>query len=164
MGYYLFYLFDEGIGEVACEVVNVENFLKRTESTIGHVTQCVFDGLWNLKEADLSIYEGLDCDFVCSVESGGGTPASFEGFAGKAQAGKTFLVRWMEVKLERLGEVESLKDAFFPDRVKKGILNGEGHIGGGELREYGSIHVFNHGMDDTLWVDDNIDLFRIYSE
>ncbi len=115
------------------------------------------DGFPDGREGAETGEESIDGDFVGGVEDGGVGTAGCAGVAREVQGGEVGVTWRFEFEFCEGGEVEwgeAIGDAVGPG---DGVLDGEAHIGGGELCEDGAVDEFDHGVDDALGVDDDVD-------
>ena len=113
------------------------------------------DGFPDRREAAAAREEGGDGDFVGGVEHGGEGAAGFAGFAGEGEGGEIGEARGLEVEPGEFGEVERREGIRHALGVGDGVLDGEAHVGGRELREHRAVDELDHGMHDGLRMDDD---------
>ena len=115
------------------------------------------DGLPDLREGDAAVEEGGDGDFISGVEDGGERAAFGAGADGEVEGWEDVAAGGFEVEFSEGGEVEGSEGIGDAVRVGDGVVDGEAHVGAAELGEDRAVGEFDHGVDDALRVDDDID-------
>jgi len=113
---------------------------------------------------DEFINKCLNGNFVCSIKCCRSGSTGIQCVFGQSEAGKTFFVGGAEVELMGLRKVEGGKDAGVPPGMKYGVLESKSHLRRGKLCEDGAVFEFHHGVDDALWMDDDLNLVRRHVE
>ena len=65
----------------------------------------------------------------------------------------------MKLQVSALGEIQWGKACLEPVRVGQGIGDRDPHVRNSHLGNNGSVNKFNQGMDDTLRMDQDLDIF-----
>src|SRR5205809_3967771 len=106
-------------------------------------------------EADLTVEETLDGDFIRRVQHHRIGAARFGGAASDRNRRIPDLVDRLECQGAKMLDLQSRQAYVDPLRVHEGVHYGESHIWYGQLRLDGSIGEFDERVDDALSVEDN---------
>ena len=116
--------------------ISFENLVERRMRDDFVLVHCAADALGNLREVDAAINEGVNSNFVSGIEHGGECAADFAGFAGELKRRETLGIWFFESEAAELGKVGLDAITGRAVGIGEGVLNGQAHVGRGELREH----------------------------
>ncbi len=117
----------------------------------------VGDETGDVEETDGALAEAFDGDFVGCVEDGWQGSTDLAGAPCQAEGGETVGIGFLEGEGSDAGEVGGDAVGGGAFGISEGVLDGQAHVGRGHLGEDGAVDEFDHGMDDALGVDDDLD-------
>src|SRR3712207_6077244 len=100
----------------------------------------------------LSLHDALP---ICRIEETSHVTALIERLVGQCQA-----LEFPHVGLKKLeGPAEKVEPRAVevqPLRERKGILNGQSHVGHAQLGLYGAVGILHRAVNNALWMDKNL--------
>src|SRR5215471_15859996 len=120
---------------------------------------CLNDG-WDGEKRHETIEKSLHGNFIGSVQYRWHRPPHPGGLKGQAQARKTLWIRRIKMQRLHLKEIQRWQGIGETFRICERVGNRDTHIRDAELSEDGAVVKFDHRMDDTLWMDDDLHLLN----
>ena len=139
--------------------VGGEDIVDRGELGARRAGEDAFDDLGNAHEGQAILEEGRN-----GIEGARERATFFHGFAGEAETGEAARGSLLEIEALELGPVELNLLRRDARGVGERVLNGHAHVWRGELREHSAVDEFDEGMNDGLWVDDDVNLIGAHAE
>ena len=117
-----------------------------------------FNDGWNIQEGDHAIEERLHRNFIGRVQHRRHCTPSPSCLKGQAQTRKALWIGRIELQrlhFEQVKRWQGIGQAFW---IGQGIGNRDTHVGDPQLRQHRAVMEFDHGMDDTLGMHDDLHL------
>mmetsp|Transcript_23275 Transcript_23275/g.32481 ORF Transcript_23275/g.32481 Transcript_23275/m.32481 type:complete len:238 (+) Transcript_23275:2-715(+) len=124
----------------------------------------ILDQPRDVEEPDLVVSKHSNGLFICSIESRSHRSTSSARSIGKFHAGILFLIWRLERQSALLHQIEAVVWHGLPVRPSDGVEERQTHVRPSELCENGCILGLNHGVDDGLGMDYDVDVIVIGSE
>src|SRR4051794_15436707 len=118
----------------------------------------LFDHAGNRGKRHVALEEGLYRHFIRGIEYCGRAPPDFQSLVCKPEAREALEVGLLEIKPAYFKHVQGSYPGFDPLRKSQGVSDGRAHVRISELGQYRAIHIFNHGMNNALGMNDDLDL------
>src|SRR5215471_3858408 len=115
---------------------------------------------WDGEKGNEAVEKSLYGNFIGSIQYRRHCPTDPSCLKGQAQAWKTFYIRWIKMQRLHLEEIQGWESVGKPFRIRQGIGNRDTHVRNAELRQDRAIVKFDHRMDDTLWMHNDLHLLN----
>lgn len=123
---------------------------------------CFFNDVGHLEEAAFPLAKGGVDDFICCVNDARHVALFLNGLKRQCEVFEFFQVRCFKCERLVLDKVQTRQVDWKSLWEGEGELDGDAHVGNGELCLDGPVTKLDHAMDDTLRMNQNFDLLWVY--
>lgn len=123
---------------------------------------CFFNDVGHLEEAAFPLAKGGVDDFICRVDDAWHIAFLLNGNECERKVSEFFSVRCFKRQRLVLDKVQTRQVDWKSLWEGEGELDGDAHVGNGELCLDGPVTKLDHAMDDTLRMNQNFDLLWVY--
>jgi len=119
--------------------------------------QCFFNERGNGAERNAAAQKMLDGNFIGGIQHRRSRPAGLQRAKGQRKTAEFLHIRGKKCHPGQRGEIQTRKCRSGTFGICQRILDGQLHVRYAQLGLHRAIHKFDHGMDDGLGMNDDLD-------